>query len=640
MQHQIRSNRDLVQSMRNQARAQEQREAQNLAEAEQRDRRRLADAEERVERRLADARSQWETEREQLEIERSALEQLLGKEHGEEMGPRSSTFSNQTDRESRRAPGEEIVSELPVCFPKATSSGPELGPTAEELSAPVGPVADKLIEGELKPTGGSQPGFDPYIYAVTVAQSETNSLLKGHVDRVNAQNVELESKLFRERQEHHETVWSLQQSFSQSPGPNLRVEARQTTPTPARAVPPNPVGHIESGNLTPSAVNANTGLGPSREGVEVPLPAREVLPSQPGSFGYKPRMRPDKYDGRSDWSEYLQQFKVVASWNKWAADEKAAQLLVNLTGDARSIISEMGETQLADWDVILQKMNDKYAATGRESVYLAEIRMRRQKAGQIPSEWATDVARLMAKAYPRMNTIDKSQLTAQNFVLGLSDKEVRRAVEIHEPRTLDDALSLTLRMESIFGRQRSEATKKPVEATVGAVYRPDPETPGRAETALKVDPNPSRGGIVSDKTREEARLEWQESLMKEIGELTKAFRDQNLRGNNSYSNGYRSAASGNREGTGSYPNRYPPAAQNNKDRVPGACWNCQKPGHQKRDCPRLKGLVAALEMTGDTRGPGFPCDHCNECQEDDRQSTPSENYSGLEHQPAFQARSE
>ena len=47
------------------------------------------------------------------------------------------------------------------------------------------------------------------------------------------------------------------------------------------------------------------------------------------------RCKPEKYDGCSDWSDYLRHFQKVADWNEWNDREKAAQLSMNLSGLAR-----------------------------------------------------------------------------------------------------------------------------------------------------------------------------------------------------------------------------------------------------------------------------------------------------------------
>ena len=54
-----------------------------------------------------------------------------------------------------------------------------------------------------------------------------------------------------------------------------------------------------------------------------------------GSHSTRQKHKPDKYDGTSDWANYLRHFEMVSTWNRWGAEDKAAQLSMYLTGVAR-----------------------------------------------------------------------------------------------------------------------------------------------------------------------------------------------------------------------------------------------------------------------------------------------------------------
>ena len=53
-----------------------------------------------------------------------------------------------------------------------------------------------------------------------------------------------------------------------------------------------------------------------------------------GSLCIRQKHKPDKYDGTSDWADYIRHFEIVSTWNRWGAKDKAAQLSMNLTGVA------------------------------------------------------------------------------------------------------------------------------------------------------------------------------------------------------------------------------------------------------------------------------------------------------------------
>ena len=55
-----------------------------------------------------------------------------------------------------------------------------------------------------------------------------------------------------------------------------------------------------------------------------------------GSFqsGRFKTYKPEKYDGTSDWTDYLKHFEIYSTWIGWSELDKAAQLSMSMTGVA------------------------------------------------------------------------------------------------------------------------------------------------------------------------------------------------------------------------------------------------------------------------------------------------------------------
>ena len=51
--------------------------------------------------------------------------------------------------------------------------------------------------------------------------------------------------------------------------------------------------------------------------------------------------KPKKYDGSTDWTDYLKHFEIVSQWNGWSDLKKAAQLSMSMTGVARQTWSDI-----------------------------------------------------------------------------------------------------------------------------------------------------------------------------------------------------------------------------------------------------------------------------------------------------------
>ena len=40
-------------------------------------------------------------------------------------------------------------------------------------------------------------------------------------------------------------------------------------------------------------------------------------------FRQRTKQKPEKFDGSSDWADYIKHFEMVSLWNGWREDEKA-----------------------------------------------------------------------------------------------------------------------------------------------------------------------------------------------------------------------------------------------------------------------------------------------------------------------------
>ena len=184
-----------------------------------------------------------------------------------------------------------------------------------------------------------------------------------------------------------------------------------------------------------------------------------------GSFqsGRFKSYKPEKYDGTSDWTDYLKHFEIVATWNGWSEMEKAAQLSMSMTGVARQAWADSCSdiSVLGDYKALIRHMGQRFKPEGQEESYKAEFRSRIKRKDETFLEYGYALRRLVIRAFPRLSHEGREELVRDQFVMGLSDAEMRRHVSLSHPETLDKAITLATEFEVISQSIRVPFPQKP-----------------------------------------------------------------------------------------------------------------------------------------------------------------------------------
>lgn len=169
------------------------------------------------------------------------------------------------------------------------------------------------------------------------------------------------------------------------------------------------------------------------------------------------RMKPQNFCGTTDFDEFLSQFEITCEINRWQYREKSLYLANCLTGDARSILSELDHDGRRDYNTLVEKLANRFGSVNRSEIYRTQLKSRvRNKSESIP-ELAQAIKKLVRQAYPGVNKDVIETLAIDNFTDALTDSDIRLRVRELGPKTLTDAERTALRLEShkIADKQRS-----------------------------------------------------------------------------------------------------------------------------------------------------------------------------------------
>ena len=169
------------------------------------------------------------------------------------------------------------------------------------------------------------------------------------------------------------------------------------------------------------------------------------------------KMKPQNFSGATDFDEFLSQFEITSEINGWQYREKSLYLASCLTGDARSLLSELDHDGRRDYNTLIEKLTNRFGSVNRSEIYRTQLKSRTRNKGESIPELAQAIKKLVRQAYPGVNKDVIETLSIDNFIDALGDSDIRLRVREIGPKTLADAERTALRLEShkIADRQRS-----------------------------------------------------------------------------------------------------------------------------------------------------------------------------------------
>ena len=162
----------------------------------------------------------------------------------------------------------------------------------------------------------------------------------------------------------------------------------------------------------------------------------------------KPVVLPEPFNGKTSWDEWSVHFENIAAVNEWNAEQKLQWLKVRLTGRAQKAFQRLLAVMQATFDAAKASLTGRFEPTSRKTRYQAEFLARRKMASEGWADLADDLQSLVDKAYPSLQDEARERLAINAYLQQLGQPQVAFSVKQKCPNTLDDAVTVTLEMES------------------------------------------------------------------------------------------------------------------------------------------------------------------------------------------------
>ena len=155
-----------------------------------------------------------------------------------------------------------------------------------------------------------------------------------------------------------------------------------------------------------------------------------------------------KFDGKSNWGDYLVQFNIAAKLNNWDDTQKAMELATSLEGNARGVLADLSANKQLDFEALTNKLTQRYEPEGQLGVYQSQLHSKRRKRNESIPELVQDISRLVRKAYPAADEQTGSYMAVSSFITALANEAQELFVYQKEPKNLDEASRAALSFET------------------------------------------------------------------------------------------------------------------------------------------------------------------------------------------------
>ena len=125
----------------------------------------------------------------------------------------------------------------------------------------------------------------------------------------------------------------------------------------------------------------------------------------------------------------------MADWNEWNDWEEVAQLSMTLSGLGRQAWADNFSDSAGEvtYDALAAALTQRFKPEGQEDACTAEFRRRLRKAEETFLEFGYNLQRLATRAFHKLAHEAQEDLVIDQFLLALSDAEMRHHVSLAHP---------------------------------------------------------------------------------------------------------------------------------------------------------------------------------------------------------------
>ena len=161
-------------------------------------------------------------------------------------------------------------------------------------------------------------------------------------------------------------------------------------------------------------------------------------------------VKPDTYDGTSDWEEYLSHFELCAQLGRWPEHEKTLALAASLRGPARTFYISLTSRAKRTYEGLARELGHRFGSTRQQNRWLSRFESRTRQSGESIAALGDDLRQMSQKAYPNLDNVAQEALALNQLYKSISLEMKCRCID-RNCSTIAQAVDIIERYEAVLG---------------------------------------------------------------------------------------------------------------------------------------------------------------------------------------------
>ncbi|KAK3580653.1 hypothetical protein CHS0354_017923 [Potamilus streckersoni] len=165
---------------------------------------------------------------------------------------------------------------------------------------------------------------------------------------------------------------------------------------------------------------------------------------------YGPSLKPELFNGKECWEEYISHFENCAELCNWTKRDKVLFLAASLRGQARTYYMSLENEEKRSYDILVARLSQRFGSSRHQNRWLARLEMRKRQPSEPIAALGDDIRQMAQKAFCNLDSKAQESLALNQFCKILPTEMKCRCID-NNCETVADAVDVVERYEAILG---------------------------------------------------------------------------------------------------------------------------------------------------------------------------------------------